>query len=174
MTSSPTPVAPAPATITPVPGPWTLKGTIYTFMTYTSSKGARALEENKSWLYAPLELGSSFASGKMVGGLGMVQVIRYTESPVGPYDEIVVVPGAFEREQVVAGKNGEKKTVKKSNLKCTRIYVSQERTCWNGRKSEFSRVHLGNQFEGVFNGLLTIPRLEHPQAPRGLQVHHAF
>lgn len=105
-------------------------------MNYTSAKAASVLAEDKLWLYAPLELNSSFASGKLVGGLGMVQVIRYTESPVGPYDEIVVVPGAFEREEVVVGKNGEKKKVKKRNLKCTRIYVSQEKTCWNGRKSE--------------------------------------
>ena len=28
----------------------------------------------------------------------MVQIIRHTESPVGPYDELVLVPGEFEYE----------------------------------------------------------------------------
>jgi hypothetical protein len=65
----------------------------------------------------------------MVGGLGMIQVIRYTESPVGPYDELVIVPGGFEWEDA--------KKIKKRNVRVTRIYVSQKETCWNGRKSEF-------------------------------------
>ncbi|TDZ61136.1 putative U6 snRNA-associated Sm-like protein LSm4 [Colletotrichum trifolii] len=31
--------------------------------------------------------------GEFLGRLGMIQVIRYTESPVVPYDELLVVPG---------------------------------------------------------------------------------
>lgn len=56
----------------------------------------------------------------------MVQIIRHTESPVGPYDELVLVPGEFEYEH----------SGRKSNLKVSRIYVSQEKTCYNGRKSK--------------------------------------
>jgi hypothetical protein len=129
-----------PASIAPVPGPWTLRGTVYTIGTYISSKNAALLSENKSFLYDPLELSSSFAAGKAVGGVGMVQVIRYTESPVGPYDELLMVPGFFEREDIATSKNGEKISVKRKSPRCTRIYVSQERTCWNGRKSEFSHI----------------------------------
>lgn len=76
----------------------------------------------------------------------MVQVIRYTESPVGPYGELLVVPGRFEREEMVrrGGGDGAEPTVgvvsrkkrRGENSRVTRIYVSQERTCWNGRKSE--------------------------------------
>jgi len=57
----------------------------------------------------------------------MVQIIRYTETPVGPYDEFVLVPGQFEYEH--GGKKG--------NAKVSRAYVSQEKTCYNGRKSEW-------------------------------------
>jgi len=57
----------------------------------------------------------------------MVQIIRHTESPVGPYDELVLIPGKFEYES----------SGKKSNLKVSRIYVSQEKTCYNGRKSKW-------------------------------------
>jgi hypothetical protein len=57
----------------------------------------------------------------------MAQIIRYTDSPVGPYDELVLVPGKFEYEH--GGK--------RSNAKVSRIYVSQEKACYNGRKSEW-------------------------------------
>jgi hypothetical protein len=66
----------------------------------------------------------------------MVQIIRYTESPVGPYDELVLVPGGFEYESNELDNQGKRK--KKSNLKVSRIYVSQEKTCYNGRKSKWS------------------------------------
>jgi hypothetical protein len=66
----------------------------------------------------------------------MVQIIRYTESPVGPYDELVLVPGDFEYESNELDNQGKRK--KKSNLKVSRIYVSQENTCYNGRKSKWS------------------------------------
>jgi hypothetical protein len=56
----------------------------------------------------------------------MVKIIRYIESPVGPYDELVLVPGEFEYEH----------SGKKSNLKVSRIYDSQEQTCYDGRESE--------------------------------------
>lgn len=114
-----------------IPPPWTLRGTIYTLLICTTSSSATSLSSHSSFLYSPLERSSSFSSpanGKLIGGLGMIQIIRYTSSPVGPYDEMVVIPGKFEYE-----KDGKKRR----NLKVTRIYVSQESTCWNGRKSEF-------------------------------------
>jgi hypothetical protein len=75
--------------------------------------------------YAPLETASSFASaeasGQFKGGLGMIQIVRYHDTPVGPYDELLVIPGYFE----VPG-------TKKNMLRITRIYVNQNDTCWNG------------------------------------------
>lgn len=63
----------------------------------------------------------------------MIQIIRYTESPVGPYDELILSPGFHE---YTVEENG--KRIKKKNARITRIYVSQKYTCWNGRKSEIS------------------------------------
>lgn len=116
--------------------PWTLKGTIYSFMFYVSPSSAQTLQDNKSLLYSPLEASSKFSDGKLVGGLASVQIIRYTESPVGPYDELVLVPGKFEYEVDAKDKDGNLKREVKRNLRVTRIYVSQEATCWNGRNSE--------------------------------------
>lgn len=112
-----------------VPGPWTLKGTVYTFFYYCTSSELKNVPT--SLLYSPLEAESSFATGKAVGGLCSIQVIRYTESPVGPYDEMLLVPGSFGYEK----KDG-KTIVRKKNLRVTRIYVSQKHTCFNGRKSK--------------------------------------
>jgi hypothetical protein len=122
-----------------VPPPWKLKGTIYTFLMYVSSKDAQVLSSDKSFLYSPLEASCSFARGKLHGGLAMVQVIRYTESPVGPYDEFVMTPGAFEYD-VEIERNGKMEIVNKKNARVTRIYVSQKHSCWNGRTSESNQI----------------------------------
>ena len=62
----------------------------------------------------------------------MVQIVRYSETPVGPYDELVIMPGDFD-VPVLSGSGGEgvKKKVKK-NTRITGIWVSQKDTCWNG------------------------------------------
>ncbi|MCJ1400962.1 hypothetical protein MMC11_004173 [Xylographa trunciseda] len=113
-----------PSTIPVAPPPWTLKATVYMFAFHVPSK-----QPLPSFAYSPLESQSAFASSsKFCGGLGSVQVIRYTESPVGPYDEMLLVPGNFEYES----KEGGKVTTKR-NLQVSRIYVSQKLTCYNGR-----------------------------------------
>lgn len=67
----------------------------------------------------------------------MVQLVRYTETPVGPYDELVIMPGDFEVPVLSGGGGGGgegergKKKVKK-NTRITGIWVSQKDTCWNG------------------------------------------
>lgn len=65
----------------------------------------------------------------------MVQIVRYTETPVGTYDELVIMPGDFEVPVLSGGSGGEgeggKKKVKK-NTRITGIWVSQKDTCWNG------------------------------------------
>lgn len=84
-----------------------------------------------SFAYSPLEAKSTvLTSSKPCGGLGSVQVIRYSDSPVGPYDEMLVCPGNLEYEVVENGKK-----VMKKNTRVSRIYVSQKVTCYNGRKS---------------------------------------
>ncbi|KAL4724841.1 hypothetical protein ACLX1H_008288 [Fusarium chlamydosporum] len=73
-----------------VPPPWTLKGDIYAFLFWTSRVQADNLPD---MTYSPLEADSSFAKDqKPLGGLSMMQIIRYTDSPVGPYDELILAP----------------------------------------------------------------------------------
>lgn len=51
----------------------------------------------------------------------MGQIIRYTDTPVGAYDEFALLPGYFDSPE--GGKN----------TRITAIYVSQNDTCYNGR-----------------------------------------
>lgn len=62
----------------------------------------------------------------------MIQIIRYRESPVGPYDELAILPGTFEWSR--EGPDGQRTTSR--NLKISRMYVSQKHTCYNGRASK--------------------------------------
>jgi hypothetical protein len=121
------------------PSPWTLKGDVYMFAFWTSSAQAKDLP---SLTYSPLEGGSTFANpdgSRPLGGLSMVQIIRYTESPVGPYDEMMVIPGFH---SYVVEENGRR--VKKKNIRVTRIYVSQKYTCWNGRRSKLQKIFINS------------------------------
>ncbi|KAK8049643.1 hypothetical protein PG994_011373 [Apiospora phragmitis] len=119
--------------IVPVPAPWRLKGTIY-MVSFWAQAG-----KLPDFAYSPLEARSDFSnpvrSGEHLGGLSQFQIIRYTETPVGPYDELIVCPGFFKYQ---TEENGQIKT--KKNARITRIYVSQKYTCWNGRKSELSLI----------------------------------
>ncbi|KAI1172023.1 hypothetical protein F4777DRAFT_23097 [Nemania sp. FL0916] len=139
------------APIVPVPPPWKLKGTIYV-LTFWASKVSAAKGKGSgkhqrqhglpTIAYSPLEASSSFAdpaaSGEYLGGLSQIQIIRYTEGPVGPYDELIICPGywAFEK------KDDKGKMKKMKNLRVPRIYVSQKYTCWNGRANWNIPKHL--------------------------------
>jgi len=119
-----------------VPPPWTLKGDIYAFVFWTSRAQAGNLPD---MAYSPLEADSDFAKEqKAIGGLGMVQIIRYTDSPVGPYDELILASGTFGYEK--DDESGRR--VKGKGVKITRIYVSQKHTCYNGRKSMSKRLRI--------------------------------
>ncbi|KAK7229558.1 hypothetical protein V2G26_001728 [Clonostachys chloroleuca] len=121
-----------------VASPWKLKGSVYAFACWTKVDAAGNLPDVA---YSPLEHASSFASpegGRPIGGLSMIQIIRYTESPAGPYDELLISPGSF--EYTVEDKNG--KRVRKRHLRITRAYVSQKITNWNGRTNWNIPKHL--------------------------------
>ncbi|SPN98634.1 uncharacterized protein DNG_01679 [Cephalotrichum gorgonifer] len=117
-----------------VPPPWKLKGTVYCFMYWIPASQAKDFPIDIA--YSPLERSSSFAvgsaSGKPKGGLASVMVLRYRESPVGAYDEIIFATG---KHSYVVERDG--KRVEKQSRRMTRLYVSQKVTCWNGRRARF-------------------------------------
>lgn len=119
------------------PPPWTLKVDVYTAPFWISASQARDFPFDIA--YSPLELSSQFAdlgSSRPIGGVGGIQVIRYKETPVGPYDELVIIPGKFER----AKQDSNDKHTSGQSYKATRLYVSQKHTCFNGRTSQLARI----------------------------------
>ncbi|RAL06464.1 uncharacterized protein BO97DRAFT_46536 [Aspergillus homomorphus CBS 101889] len=74
--------------------------------------------------YHDLEHGSPFADQEYAGGLQACVIVRYHESPIGMYDELLWIPGAFRHPG-----NG------KQAYRCTRAYVSKPLAVHSGRKN---------------------------------------
>ncbi|MHA7131109.1 hypothetical protein [Algoriphagus namhaensis] len=91
----------------PVAAPWTLKGTGI-ILIYKLSR---------DWVEHQAQL-PDYLRGKFKGGLGYLMLVNYTESPVGPYQELLFIPGKF-------GPMG-KQSISK-------IYVSSDASTFNGR-----------------------------------------
>ncbi|KAF7555774.1 hypothetical protein G7Z17_g1864 [Cylindrodendrum hubeiense] len=145
-----------PEDIPAVPPPWNMKGDVFLFSWWNPRKQAKA--GLPSMAYSPLEAASDYAApstGTPVGGLSMVQILRYKDSPVGPYDELIVVPGSFDYTRDDA--QGRKHTAR--NPRISRIYVSQKHTCYNGRKTRFD-------WSDSPNGATTVKVFPHDTDPQ--------
>jgi hypothetical protein len=90
------------------PPPWTLTGDGYIFTFWFTKKWVK-------------EFGHllGFQSKNALGGLGTVMLVDYHSSDVGPYQELLIVPGRFEL--------GNKK-----QFSISKIYVSTYESVWNG------------------------------------------
>ncbi|EME41177.1 hypothetical protein DOTSEDRAFT_134901 [Dothistroma septosporum NZE10] len=110
------------------PAPWTLKGDM--FWLILTLKAPLPAE-----IYDPLTtVRLDQQSNDFQGGIGTIQIIRYDNSPVGPYDELMILPGNF----TVPG--GDAKG--KSKLRIARIYVDSKGSCYNGRRNWNIAKHL--------------------------------
>jgi len=143
MTSSPPPAN----VLQVVPPPWTCKFDTYWMLFNHSS----TLPDHA---YSPLEQSSPPFSdptlaGEFKGGSGMIQICRYKESPVGTYNELLVMPGFFD----VPAHDGQPK---RKYLRITRIYVDQKNTTYNGRRNWNIPKHLARF---TFSNLSNPPRI---------------
>lgn len=92
---------------TPVPAPWTLRG-----------EGIILLFRfKKSWVNQAANL-PEHLHHKFRGGFGYVMLVDYQESPVGPYKELLFIPGKFGEEKLQS---------------ITTIFVDSEASTANGR-----------------------------------------
>jgi hypothetical protein len=94
-----------------VPAPWQLKGTGYMFL-YNFPKNW-ASKAN----FMPVE-----QMGEFQGGLGTLMLVDYESSDVGPYRELLLIPGKFSWLQY-------------RNYAISRIWVSSETSVVSGRKN---------------------------------------
>jgi hypothetical protein len=110
--------------IEPVPPPWILKAAVYAVpIVPLTALPAKA--------YSPLERDSTASAGTFLGVVGAFLIIRYYDTPVGPYDEFVIITGYFEYLRKYS--DGSSKV--RQNIRGSRFYVSQKYTNWNGRIS---------------------------------------
>ncbi|KAL8787419.1 MAG: hypothetical protein Q9213_002196 [Squamulea squamosa] len=122
-----------------VPPPWTCHYEAYVGAFHVSAKSG--LPRNLA--YEPLEASSAefTEAGVWKGGMVMIQLLRYSSTPVGPYDEMILLPGNFD----VPGGHG-------SHTRITRIYVSQRDTTFNGRKNWNIPKHIARfKYTGDFS-----------------------
>ncbi len=92
---------------TPVPAPWTLRG-----------EGIILLFRfKKSWVDQAANL-PEYLHQKFKGGFGYVMLVDYQESPVGPYKELLFIPGKFGEEKLQS---------------ITTIFVDSDASTLNGR-----------------------------------------
>ncbi|KAL5113801.1 hypothetical protein ACEQ8H_008302 [Pleosporales sp. CAS-2024a] len=108
--------------VTRVKAPWPLKAETYVLFLRMKELPAR--------VYDPLEqVWEGEDHGQFKGGLGAVMIVRYSDTPVGPYDELMLIPGNFTVPQPSTGAP----KIPKEALRIARIYVSQRTTTYNGR-----------------------------------------
>ena len=91
----------------PVPAPWTLQGEGIVLLFHFK----------KDWVAQAGNL-PAHLQGKFKGGFGYVMLVNYQESPVGPYKELLFIPGKFGEEKLQS---------------ITTIYVDSEASTANGR-----------------------------------------
>ncbi|EJD35390.1 hypothetical protein AURDEDRAFT_175537 [Auricularia subglabra TFB-10046 SS5] len=109
------------------PGPWHLEGEVYWML-------LKPMKTLPAGAYAPLEQPKDDdpheKTNRYLGGQGIVWIVRYASSPVGPYDELMYQPGDFPTP------SGGKST------RITRLYVSSHDTTFNGRRNWNVAKHL--------------------------------
>ena len=99
---------PAPSTpFLPIPAPWTLQGEGIVLLFYFK----------KDWIAQAANL-PAYLQGKFKGGFGYVMLVDYQQSPVGPYRELLFIPGKFGEEKLQS---------------ITTIFVDSEASTANGR-----------------------------------------
>ncbi|KAI0629143.1 hypothetical protein C8Q77DRAFT_1142361 [Trametes polyzona] len=108
-----------------VPAPWTVKAEAWWFITSLGHRPEPG--ETLPISYFPSQetqlYKTSMEQGAFCGGRGSITLIRYTESPIGPFDELAIAPGEFVNPY------------QKPSHRVTRAYVSSKEAVLNGRNN---------------------------------------
>lgn len=101
------------AQVTSAPAPWQLKGRGY----------IAAIKFDAAQLDGDKFLPASLQGKRGKGRLGYLMLVDYSESPVGPYYELLFIPGRY---QLPSGRK---------RYSISRIFVSSENSVVNGRQN---------------------------------------
>jgi hypothetical protein len=118
--------------VSPAPPPWSLKTKHYVFFTSVKpgNREDPVLQGLPPGSYNPLEtlhpaaLALVDGSPQWKGGLACVILAYHEDSPVGPYDELLVAFNGFSNPNQ-----------KGTDWRITNIFVSTRESIWNGRKN---------------------------------------
>lgn len=115
-----------------IPSPWVFKTKLYLF---TSSLKAVDREDpllqgllpgayNPDETIHPSALAPVKGSPQWNGGMSNVVIVRYEDSPIGPYDELISSTDGFANP-----------FEKGTSARITNIYVNSQKSIWHGRKN---------------------------------------
>jgi len=93
------------------PAPWTLTGQVAYLFVHGPRTANELFNENPDPNRSPFR-----------GGYGGLLLIRYRDSPVGPYDELILIPGYYQFGS-------------QTYYRISQIYVSSEDSVVNGRRN---------------------------------------
>ncbi|KAI0300434.1 hypothetical protein B0F90DRAFT_1629790 [Multifurca ochricompacta] len=128
-----------PANVSSAPPPWRLRTKLYVFATPLKPvnredpilQGLPPGSYNPSETLHPSALAPVNGSPQWEGGLMTAVLVRYEDSPVGPYDELIMVVNGFANPHA-----------KGTTGRITNIYVSTRQSVWNGRINWNIQKHL--------------------------------
>ena len=170
-----------PAGVSPAPAPWDLQTKLYIFTALLSPdkstredpilQGLPVGSYNPSETVHPSALALLNDAPQWKGGMAFVVLVRYEASPVGPYDELIMVSDGWATpyEERTSGR-------------VTNIYVSTIESVWNGRHnwSMFRPVVFFFSFFFCASHFILSPSgrsmtidgapARYPEAPRALRI----
>ncbi|KAJ3753802.1 hypothetical protein EV360DRAFT_87436 [Lentinula raphanica] len=126
------------------PAPWPLKARMWNFVV-SPLKVNRV--NGKSSAVFPAGWAASFqadamAEGEIVAGHpGFIMLVQYTDTPVGPYDELMYIAGKFSKGKGTSeSSDNDKQTPDakgdvETGFRITRIFVSTKESVANGRRN---------------------------------------
>ena len=121
-----------PSGVSPAPPPWSLRTKHYVFLASVKPgnredpvlQGLPPGSYNPSETLHPSALALVNGSPQWKGGLACVILAYHDDSPVGPYDELLVCFNGFSNPYQ-----------KGTDWRITNIFVSTRESIWNGRKN---------------------------------------
>ncbi|KAJ6260637.1 hypothetical protein Dda_4864 [Drechslerella dactyloides] len=135
-----------------VPGPWECTGESWWFVCYPLT----AKQKLHEGAINPLDFHDG--ANNFVGGIGLIMIVRYSDTPVGPYDELLYAPGHFSTPHASS-----------SRYRITNIYVSSKETTYNGRRNWGIPKHLAvfnfDHSAATGNTRITVAHPESPESP---------
>ncbi|THU98686.1 hypothetical protein K435DRAFT_964800 [Dendrothele bispora CBS 962.96] len=102
------------------PAPWNIKARSWQFLVEASEP--KKANFPAGWACS-WQADALAAGGEFIGGPALVILVQYSDTPVGPYDELGYSPGRFRYADGTVG------------FRTTIMFVSSKDSVWNGRKN---------------------------------------